>query len=314
MHSRPKVLTSVAGLLAAVVVPLCLAAFVQPASASTLEAVRARGVLSCGVGANAPGYAAMDRFGGWAGIDIEFCRAVAAAVLGDPGKVEVVALPPREIFLALRSGRIDLLARGPTWTLSRDTEFPVRFVGVLVYDGQGFLVPKSHGIGSALELSGASICVASGTRADEAMMAYFGRQRMRVQIVTSERWADLITAYSSGGCTALTAEQTVLADVRRTLAKPDDHAILPEIISKEPVGPAVRTGDDQWSSIVRWVLMALIVAEELDVSRSNLDARAGSQIEDVRRLLGVGSNLGASLGLPPDWARRVIAAVGNYGE
>ena len=289
-------------------------AAIGTSSAATLDAVTSRGQLVCGVSADLPGFATEDRYGAWSGIDVEFCRAVATAVLGDPSKVRFEALTAAEGFRSLQSGMVDLLARGTAWTLSRDTEFKVRFVDVLVYDGQGFMVPRNHGVASILELSGASICVVSDTRAADTAATYFGRQRMRAQFVTSEKWQDLVAAYASGGCTALTGELTMLADVRRTLADPTEHTLLPELISKEPIGPAVRIGDERWFSIVRWVLMALIEAEELDVSSANVSSKLDSPIEDVRRLLGVRSDLGVSLGLTADWARNVIAKVGNYGE
>lgn len=302
---------SICRLLLALSLMLCASATVR---AGTLASVKARGEVSCGVSDQVPGFANLDRYGRWSGIDVDFCRAVAAAVLGDSTKVALKAMPRAHGFRALAAGEIDLLSQASPWTLSRDTEFQIRFVDVLVYDGQGFLVPRSHGLSSVLELSGATICVVAGTRAADVVGHVFGRQRMRFQLVERQSWGELLSAYGAGACTALTGDITRLASARRTLSAPADHTILPEVVSKEPQGPAVRIADPQWFAIVRWVRMALIEAEELAIDSANVGAMAGSAIEDVRRLLGSGSNLGQPLGLDPEWARRMIAAVGNYGE
>ena len=279
--------------------------------AGTLENVRSRGQLVCGVSDQQPGYASVDRFGAWTGLDVAFCEAVATAVLGSKANAVFKAMPVSSAFRALASGEIDLLMPPTSWTLSHDTELNVRFVDALVHDGQGFMVPRSHGISSALELSGASVCAVAGTRAVDSAAAFFGRHRMRHQLVTNALWSELVQAYAGGACTALTGDITRLAAVRSTLAGSSEHVILPEVISKEPV---VRVGDHAWFAIVRWVLMALIEAEELDISSTNVDQRADSAMEDVRRLLGVDSDLGQSLGLDAAWARRTIREVGNYGE
>lgn len=293
---------------------LLLAVAASPAIAATLEGVKSRDQLVCGVSNDVAGLAAFESPDVWSGIEPDFCRAVAAAVLGDGTKVRFRPLNNGDSFRALAAGEVDLLAGGPGWTLSRDTELKVRFVEVLLFDGQGFMVPRNHGISSALELSGASICVVAGTRAAEVAANYFARNRMRHQLVTSERWQDLVNVYASGGCTALTADLTQLAATRATFASPADHSLLPEIVSKEPIAPTVRTGDDTWFAIVRWVLMALVAAEELQITRDNVDKSLQSPSEDVRRLLGVDSDLGHSLGLGADWATRVVRHVGNYGE
>ncbi len=284
------------------------------ADAGTLESVKSRGELVCGVSDQVPGFAVADRYGRWQGIDVDFCRAVAAAVLGDKTKIVLKPMSRAEGIRSLAAGEIDLLSQTSAWTLSQDTEFKIRFVDILVYDGQGFLVPKSHGLSSALELSSASICVVSDTRAQDALAAYFGRHRMNYQLVKRASWNELLAAYGAGACTALTGDVTQLAAARRKLVAPSQHAILPEIVSKEPLGPAVRMQDPNWFAILRWVRMALVVAEELGVNSTNVSAMANSAIEDVRRLLGTGSTLGQSLGLDTEWARRMIAAVGNYGE
>lgn len=293
---------------------MVIVAAAHAAEAATLESVKARNQLVCGISDDVPGLAMFDSPGVWIGIEVEFCRAVAAAVLGDAKKVRLRPLSAADSFRALAAGEVDLLAGGAAWTFSRDTELKVRFVDVLLYDGQGLMVPRNHGISSALELSGASICVVSGTRAAEKATGYFSGNRMRHQLVTSERWADLAHVYATGGCTALTGDLTALAAIRSTFDSPTDHILLPEVISKEPLGPAVRTGDDNWFAVVRWVMMALVAAEEMQITRDNVDQRRQSPIEEVRRLLGVGSDLGQSLGLSADWAYRVIGQVGNYGE
>lgn len=281
---------------------------------STLEAVKSRGELVCGVSDGVPGFATVDRSGTWSGMDVAFCEAVAAAVLGAKSKAVMRPMTTSEGFRALAAGEIDILSHSTAWTLSRDTELKVRFVDVLVFDGQGFMVPRGHGVSSVLELSGASVCVVTDTRAVDSVANYFGRQRMRYQLVASADWKDLVAAYSSAGCTALTGDVTRLAAVRSQLADPSQHVILPEIISKEPIGPAVRSGDSEWFSVVRWVLMALIEAEELGVDSSNVASKASAPFEDVRRLLGTGSNLGMALGLDPQWAARMVREVGNYGQ
>jgi len=284
-----------------------------PAHAGTLEAVRTRGTLVCGVTPDHPGLSAVDRFGRWTGIAVEFCRAVAAAVLGDHERLKLEPVSAIEAVKGLGAGTLDIAITESSWTLSRDTEFNSRYVDVLLYDGQGFMVPRSHGLASALELSGALVCVVEGTRAFDAAKAFFGSHRMRVQMVTSESWQDVISTYGAGGCTALSGDLTLLAEVRRGLARPNDHQLLPEVISKAPIAPAVRIGDDRWFAIVRWVLMSLIAAEELEITSGNVSSRASSPDEDIRRLAG-GADLGETLGLSADWTRKVISSVGNYGE
>ncbi len=293
---------------------LAISLVTAEADAGTLEGIKSRGQLACGVSDQLLGFAVSDRSGQWRGMDVDFCRAVAAAVLGDQSKVMIKPMSRTQGYRALAAGEIDLLSQSSAWTFSHDTEFKIRFVDILVYDGQGFLVPKSHGMTSVLELSGASICVVSDTRAQDVVAAYFGRYRMNYHLVKRANWADLLTAYSTGACTALTGDVTQLAAARRTLASPTQHTILPEMVSKEPLGPAVRVQDSNWFAIVRWVRMALVEAEELGVDSANVSMMKKSPIEDVRRLLGTDSTLGQSMGLDADWVRRMIAAVGNYGE
>lgn len=293
---------------------LLVSVWLSPAVAATLEGVRARDHLVCGVSDDVAGLAMLEPPDAWSGFETDFCRAVAAAVLGDGKKVRFRPLSNGDSFRALAAGEVDLLAGGAAWTFSRDTELKARFVEVLLYDGQGFMVPRNHGISSVLELSGASVCVVAGTRAAEAAAAYFARNRMRHQLVTSERWQDLVNVYASGGCTALTGDLTQLAATRSTFDSPVEHTLLPETVSKEPLGPAVRMGDEAWFAVVRWVLMALVAAEELQVTRDNVDKSLQSPSDEVRRLLGVGRDLGHSLGLGADWAYQVVRHVGNYGE
>ena len=301
-------------LVAGAVLGTAVATATTTAAAGTLAAVEARGEVSCGVSDRVPGFATVDRVGRWSGIDVDFCRAIAAAVLGDSTKIAPKPVSRADGFRALATGEIDLLLSSAPWTLSGDTEFKARFVDVLVYDGQSFLVPRSHGLLSVLELSGSTICAVSGTRSADAVAHAFGRHRMRFQLVERQSWSELLVAYGAGACTALTGDVTQLATARQTLTTPGDHVILPEFISKEPHGPAVRMSDPDWFAVVRWVRMALIEAEELSIDSSNVNSMASSPIEDVRRLLGTGSNLGQPLGLDPEWARRIIGFVGNYGE
>lgn len=303
-------------LLATAMLLLALFATSRPgdARAATLENVQLRQKLVCGVSRDVAGFAALDSSGRWSGFDVDFCRALAAAVIGDGSLVEFRAVENASGLRALAAGEVDVLGASTSWTLSRDTELSIRFVDVLLFDGQSFLVPRGHGLASALELSGASVCVAGGTRAADAVEAYFSRQRMRHQLVVSEHWGDLVATYAAGGCTALSADLTTLAAVRAKLANPTDHMLLPEIVSKEPRGPAVRIGDERWFAIVRWVVSALVEAEELQITRDNATSRLQSQQADIRRFLGVGTDLGHPLGLASDWAYRAVLAVGNYGE
>jgi general L-amino acid transport system substrate-binding protein len=281
---------------------------------TTLERVRARGHLVCGVSEGTPGFSVSDATGNWTGLDVEFCRAVAAAVLGNHNAVKFRPLSVADRFRALADGDVDVLARSTTWTLSRDTELIARFVGTLFHDGQGFLVRRAHSLTSVFELSGASICVLAGTSAERGLTDFFRAQQMRYQLVSAVRWEELVRAYQAGSCTLLSADVTLLAVERGRFANPADHILLPELVLKEPLGPAVRQGDEQWFSIVRWVLMALINAEELGVSSANADDMRASAIVSVRQFLGIEASHGQGLGLKDDWAYRIVKQVGNYGE
>lgn len=282
--------------------------------AATIDAVRERGHLVCGVSEGHAGFSQADAKGNWSGLDVDFCRAVAAAVLGRGAAVKYRPLSLGDRFTALKRGDVDILARGTAWTLSRDTEFGARFAGILYYDGQGFMVRAGDAVASVLELSGASICVLAGTQAEHAARRYFGRLGMGFDLVSSEHWEELVRLYSDGKCTVLTGDMSALGLERSRLARPSEHLLLPELISKEPLGPAVRAGDEQWFSIVRWTLMALIEAEELGITSGNAEAMRGSKLVETRRFTGVEGSLGVPLGLGPGWAYEIVRQAGNYAE
>ena len=283
---------------------------------TTLETVQARGSLLCGASTGVNGFSAPDANGVWQGFDIAVCRAVAAAVLGDPMAVEVVPTTGQTRFTALASGEIDMLARNTTWTFSRDADLKFTFTGVNYYDGQGFMVPRALGVSSATELDGATVCIQTGTTTELNLADYFRVNNMTYEPVPIETNAEAQQQYLAGACDVYTTDVSGLAATRASFEAPGDHVILPEIISKEPLGPVVRHGDDQWADIVRWTLNALIAAEELGVTSANvaeLSAAAGTNPE-INRLLGTEGELGAMLGLDAAWAQRAIAAAGNYGE
>jgi general L-amino acid transport system substrate-binding protein len=283
-------------------------------AAGTLDAIRARGNISCGIGEERAGFSMADASGGRSGLDVEFCQALAAAIFGNKDAVKYWPLSTADRFKALQAGDVDVLARGAAWTLSRDTELGARFAGVLLYDGQGFLTRRGNAVSSALELSGATICALPGAMGEQGVAEYFGVQNMRYQIVTQDNWDDLVKAYVAGNCTVLTGDVTLLAHTRSAFKAAADHIILPELITKEPLGPAVRQDDAQWFAVVRWTLMALIEAEELGLTAENVDAQRAATAPPVRRFLGLEANLGQALGLPRDWAYQVVKNVGNYGE
>ena len=290
------------------------AAGVAQAQTNTLETVRQRGFLKCGVNAGLPGFSQSDDLGTWRGLDADYCKAIAAAVLGDPTKVNFVPTPRLDRFSALRSGEIDVLVRNTTWTSERDSAGGLSFVGVNYYDGQGFLVKASTGLKSVKELNGAAICVGSGTTSEVNLAGFFKANNMTYTPVNFANYEDTVRAYLADRCAAYTADASSLYSVRVKQARPKDHVLLPEIISKEPLGPSVRQGDPQWFAIVKWVHFALLNAEELSVTQTNVDAMATSPDPDVRRLLGTEGNFGSGLGVANDFATQVIKAVGNYGE
>jgi general L-amino acid transport system substrate-binding protein len=284
------------------------------AQASTLEDVKKRGKLLCGVNPGLTGFAeAVDKK--WAGFDVDFCRAVAAAVLSDPEKVDYVPLDVKSRFDALKSGKVDILARNTTWTMERELKYGIRFAGVNYYDGQGFMAPLSIGVDSVLKMNQAAVCFINGTANQAGLEDFFKEKEMIFTPVGFDKIDDLIPAYESGKCDAFTTDQSQLYAVRLKLKNPADHIILPDVISKVPLGPAVRQGDEQWFSIVRGTFYALVNAEELEVTQAGVDDLKGSsKSPSVRRLLGAEGTLGADMGLDADWAARAIKSVGNYGQ
>ncbi|MGX9393032.1 amino acid ABC transporter substrate-binding protein [Nitrobacteraceae bacterium UC4446_H13] len=295
-------------------VVLAMALGVQAAAAQTLKTVKERGSLSCGVSQGLPGFSTPDDKGNWTGLDVDVCRAIAAAVLNDPTKVKFVPLSAKDRFTALQSGEIDVLSRNTTWTLSRDTSLGVNFTGVTYYDGQGFLIRKSLKVNSALELNGASVCVQTGTTNEQNVSDYFNGNHMKYELIAFGTADETVKAYESGRCDVFTSDISQLYSIRLKLSSPGDHVVLPEVISKEPLGPLVRHGDDQWFDIVKWTLFAMINAEELGVTQQNVDEMAKSTKPDLKRMFGTDGNLGEQLGLTKDWVSRIVKAVGNYGE
>ncbi|GEO81365.1 amino acid ABC transporter substrate-binding protein [Pararhodospirillum oryzae] len=281
----------------------------------TLNAVKTRGELVCGVNTGLPGFSMPDEKGHWTGIDVSICRAVAAAVLGDATKIKFVPLTAKERFTALQSGEIDMLSRNATWTMSRDTSMGITFAGTTYYDGQGFMVKKSLGVTSAKQLEGASVCVLAGTTTELNVADYFRAQGMTFSPVVFDNPDQTSQGFESGRCDVLTSDQSQLYALRLKLSDPASAVVLPEIISKEPLGPSVRQGDDQWFAIVRWSLFAMLNAEELGLSQANVDdKKTTSSDPNVRRLIGLDGDFGKQLGLDNDWAYRIVKQVGNYGE
>ncbi len=286
------------------------------ASASTLDDVKARGKLNCGVSSGLTGFSQPDANGVWEGFDVAVCRALAAAVLGDSTAVEFVPLTTQVRFTALASSEIDILARNTTWTFSRDTDLKLDFIGVNYYDGQGFMVPKSLGVTSAKDLDGATVCIQTGTTTELNLADFFRANNISYEPIPIETNAEAQQQYLAGACDVYTTDASGLAATRATFEAPGDHVILPEIISKEPLGPVVRHGDNEWGDIAMWTLNALIAAEELGVTSANVEelAAAATTNPEINRLLGTEGDLGAMIGLDAQWAVRAIAAGGNYGE
>jgi general L-amino acid transport system substrate-binding protein len=293
---------------------LALALAAGAASAQTLADVQSRDTLRCGVNTGFAGFAFPDADGNWQGFDVAICRAIAAAVLGDPEKVEFVPTTGETRFTALTSGEIDVLSRNSTWTFTRDVDLKFTWAGVNYYDGQGFMVPKELGVTSATELDGATICIQTGTTTELNLADYFKVTGISYQPVPIQTPAEADQQFLGGACDVYTTDASQLATQRGTYPNPDDYVILPEIISKEPLGPLVRQGDDQWADVVRWTLNALVAAEEYGVTAANAEEMANSENPEVKRLLGTEGDLGAMLGLDADWAKRAIMAGGNYGE
>lgn len=293
------------------------AGFTAPAAhaGKTLDAVRQHGRVVCGVSTGLPGFSAVDSKGNWVGLDTDVCRALAAAVLGDAGKVKWTPLNSQQRFTPLQAGEIDVLSRNTTWTLTRDASMGLHFAAVTYYDGQGFMVAKKSKVTNVKQLKGAEICVQSGTTTEKNLTDYFRAQGMKAKPVVFESYEASLKAFFSGRCQAYTTDVSSLAAIRdKEVKNPDDYAILPELISKEPLGPAVRRGDDEWFAIVKWVVYALIEAEELGVTQANAENLKRSPNPAVQRLLGGAEDMGRLLGLDKEWAYRAIRAVGNYGE
>lgn len=282
---------------------------------ATLDAVKKKGFVQCGVSDGLPGFSYVDAQGRYLGIDVDVCRAVAAAVFGDAGKVKYSPLTAKERFTALQSGEIDVLSRNTTWTSSRDSAMGLNFTGVTYYDGQGFLVNKSLGVSSAKELDGATVCIQAGTTTELNLSDYFRANSLKYTPITYDTSDESAKSLESGRCDVLTSDQSQLYAQRIKLAKPDDYVVLPEVISKEPLGPLVRQGDEEWFDIVRWSLFAMLNAEELGVDSKNVEQMAKTtKNPDVARLLGAEGEYGKDLKLPRDWAVQIVKQVGNYAE
>jgi general L-amino acid transport system substrate-binding protein len=283
-------------------------------SSATLAAVKARGSLVCGVNEGLPGFSYVDERGVWSGFDVDFCRALAAAIFGDPNKVKLVPLSADARFEALRDGKIDVLSRNSTWTMGRETAFGLTFVGVTYYDGQGFMVPRAMHVNSALELDGAKVCVQSGTTTIDNLADFFASNGMTLEEVVSSSTDESVKNYGAGLCSVLTSDLSQLYALRLRLPKPRDHVILPDVISKEPLGPVVRDNDLQWINIVKWIHFVMINAEELGVNSRNIAQALQSQKPEVKRLVGTAGNFGEQIGLANAWAANIVRSVGNYGE
>ncbi len=297
-------------LFGAALAPLALAQSASP----TLEKVRKDGYLKCGVSDGLAGFSNPDAQGNWTGIDVDLCRAVAAAIFDDPNAVRYTAATAKDRFTALQSGEFDLLSRNTTVTMQRDVALGMEFISPTYYDGQGFMVKTASGVKSVNELGGATICTQSGTTTELNVADYFGTHSMQYQILTFEKESEALAAYDSGRCDAYTTDQSGLYAARLELSDANAHTVLPEIISKEPLAAAVRQGDDKWEDLVRWTLYAMLNAEELGVSSQDIDQHLQSQNPEIRRLLGVEGDFGQQLGLTNDWAVRIIRKVGNYKE
>ncbi len=280
----------------------------------TLEGIKKRGTLKCGVSTGLPGFSTPDSKGNWKGIDVDFCRALAVAVLGDDSKVQYVSLNAQQRFTALQSGEIDVLSRNTTNTLTRDTSTGLNFTTPIYYDGQGFMVRKSSKITSALQLNGASVCTQQGTTTELNMSDYFRANRLKLKPVVFESNDEVVQSFVKGRCDALTTDASGLAAERSKFKNPDDYIILPEVISKEPLSPAVRHGDDEWFDIVKWTMFALVEAEEIGITKENIKSFLKSKDPRVKRFLGTTPGNGQAIGLDEKWAFNIISIIGNYGE
>jgi general L-amino acid transport system substrate-binding protein len=302
------------GALIFIVVLAISIASTDRSDAQTLKTVRERGTLNCGVSQGLMGFSSTDDNGTWIGFDVDFCRAVAAAIFDDPAKVTFVPLDAGSRFTALQSNKIDVLSRNSTWTMSREGSLGLMFAGIAYYDGQGFLMRRDAGIDTALQLSGKTVCTQTGTTTELNLSDYFRSHDMDLKVLALGTAEDTLKAYDDRKCEVLTSDVSQLYAERLKLAAPDGHIILPEVISKEPLGPAVRQGDDPWLNLIKWTLYSLINAEELGVKSKTVDDAVRSSNPNIRRLLGADGGFGEQLGLTSDWAVRAVRAVGNYGE
>ena len=285
------------------------------ALASTLEDVQKKGVLTCGISEGVPGFSIPDSSGNWVGFDVDMARAVAAAVLSDPQKIKFVPLASKQKIIAVSSGQVDLTSRTTTWTMKRDAKQGVDFTTIVFYDGQGFMVPKALGVESAKKIDGATVCVTAGTTSELNLADFARANNLKIEALVFDGKKEALNAYATGRCDAFTTDVSQLASLRTTLAKPEDHYILPEVISKEPLSPLVRHGDNQWKDIVTWVINGLIEAEENGITAANvLEMKEKSKNPVIQRMLGKSGDTGSFLALDADWLVRAIQAVGNYGE
>lgn len=290
------------------------------ATAGTLDDVKTKGFLQCGVSQGLIGFSNPDEQNNWTGLDVDFCRAVAAAIFNDPTKVKFSPLTAKERFTALQSGEVDILSRNSTWTMSRDTSLGLKFAGVMYYDGQGFIVKKSLGVDSALKLSGAAVCTQTGTTTELNLADYFKANKLEYKVVAFEKNEEVLAAYQDGRCDVFTTDQSGLYADKLKFGSPDDHVVLPEIISKEPLGPVVRQGDDAWFNVVKWTYYALLNAEELGVTSKNVGDMMASTNPEIQRLLGIknadgsAAGFGTGIGLGEEWVVQIIKGVGNYAE
>lgn len=283
-------------------------------SAATLDDVKGKGHVQCGVSQGLPGFSNFDDKGNWSGVDVDVCRAVAAAIFGDDSAVKYTPLSAKERFTALQSGEIDVLSRNTTWTATRDTALGLNFTGVNYYDGQGFMVRKDLGVNSAKELSGASVCTNTGTTTELNVSDYFRANGLDYTVVAFEKADEVVAAYDSGRCDVYTTDQSGLYAQRIKLKDPGAHKVLPDVISKEPLGPVVRQGDDQWFNLVKWSLFCMVNAEEMGITSANVAMKAKGDDPAVKRLLGQEGSFGENLGASPSWCANIIGSVGNYGE
>ncbi|WP_413113563.1 amino acid ABC transporter substrate-binding protein [Thaumasiovibrio sp. DFM-14] len=309
-----KVINGVSITLLASVLMMSASATASTSAGSTLKKVKDAGVLKCGVSTGLPGFSNTDSKGNWKGIDVEYCRAVAAAVLSDASKVQFVPLTAKERFTALQSGEIDILSRNTTWTMQRDNALGINFVGVNYYDGQGFMVSKDLGIASAKELDGASVCIQSGTTTELNLADYFRVHGMEFKPVVFDTSDQTVKGFEAGRCDVLTSDQSQLYSLRIKLSDPTSAVVLPEVISKEPLGPVVAQGDDQWFNIAKWTLNVMVNAEEYGVGQANVDSMKTSTDPNVLRLLGIDGPKGQGVELADDWSYQVIKQVGNYSD